>query len=101
MDESLWPRREGVLMLDRITRIVLISLQLLLGMTALFGAIWVVPLLPLEWLSGTPFADYTVPALALARTGIGAFTSATLLVSRLAWGLVLTTFVGAAMSMFE
>jgi hypothetical protein len=89
-------------MLDRIARIVLIALLLFFGITALFGAIWVVPLLPVEWLTGTPITNYTVPALALGVIGICAFTSATLLVVfRLAWGVVLTVFVGVAMSIFE
>lgn len=88
-------------MLDRITRIVLISLLLFLGLTALFGAIWVIPLLPLEWLSGTPFTNYTIPALALGTIGIGAIISAGLLVFRPAWGVVLTMCVGGAMSIFE
>src|SRR6185503_5303566 len=88
-------------MLDRVTRFTLVALQLLLGVTALFCAVWVVPLLPREWLTGTPFTDYTVPALALGAIGIGAFVSAVLLAFNPGWGVLLKLVVGAAMAMFE
>lgn len=52
-------------MLDRVTRAVLIGLDLLLGVTALIGGLTVVPTLPPEWLAGSPFTTYTLPALAL------------------------------------
>jgi hypothetical protein len=88
-------------MLDRIARVFLIALHVFLALTALFGAIWVVPVLPREWLAGTPFADYTIPALALGMIGVGACISVGLLAFRPDWGVMLTLFVGAAMSMFE
>jgi hypothetical protein len=88
-------------MLDRFARFSLIVLQLLLGITTLFGALWVVPLLPTVWLSGTPFVDYTIPALALGGIGICAITSAGLLVFSPGSGVVLTIFVGGAMAIFE
>ena len=88
-------------MLDRATRFTLVALQLFLGITTLFGAVRVVPLLPLEWLTGTPFPDYTVPALALGAIGIGALVSAALLALNPGWGVLLTILVGAAMATFE
>jgi hypothetical protein len=88
-------------MLDRITRFTLVGLQLLLAATALFGALWVVPLLPREWLTGTPFPDYTIPALALGTIGTAAFVSAALLIFSPGWGVLLTMAVGGAMAIFE
>lgn len=46
----------------------LVALAALTAFTAIQGAIFVVPTLPLDWLHKglvTPFTDYTIPALAL------------------------------------
>ena len=88
-------------MLDRATRVVVIGLQLFLGVGAVFGAVSVVPTLPLEWLAGTPFSDYIVPALALGCVGAGAFVSAALLVLHLEWGVLLSVATGAGIALFE
>jgi hypothetical protein len=58
--------------LDRAARFALVGLNLFLGVNALFGAVAVVPALPPGWLAGTPFSDYTIPALALGAVGAGA-----------------------------
>ena len=58
--------------LDRAARLALVGLNLFLGASALLGAVAVVPALPPGWLAGTPFPDYTVPALALGAVGAGA-----------------------------
>lgn len=47
------------------TRATLILLQVFVAFTAIFGAIFVVPTLPLDWLKAGPLTDYTIPALAL------------------------------------
>ncbi len=47
------------------TRVSLFVLQTFVALTALDGALFVVPGLPLEWLESGPFADYTLPAMAL------------------------------------
>ncbi len=47
-------------------RISLFVLQTFVALTALDGALFVVPALPVEWLEGGPFTDYTLPAMALA-----------------------------------
>jgi hypothetical protein len=88
-------------MIDRITRISLIGLQLFLGAGALIGALSVVPSLPREWQAGTPFPDYTVPALALGLVGVGAFVSAALLVLHMELGVSLAVAVGAVIAIFE
>jgi hypothetical protein len=61
------------------TRIGLIVLNAFVAFTAIFGAIWVVPTIPLEWLKWGPFTDYTVPALALGILVGGSATIATAL----------------------
>jgi hypothetical protein len=50
------------------TRISLIVLEAFMAFTAIWGAIFVVPAIPREWLGKgliNPFADLTIPALAL------------------------------------
>ncbi len=51
---SHWMTRSGIAVLD-----------LILAVTAIFGALTVVPSLPREWIAGSVFSDYTVPALGL------------------------------------
>lgn len=86
----------------RIRRYTLIGLNLFLAANAIAGAVWVVPSLPREWLAGTPFPDYTVPALALGViVGLGALSSAILLVFRPEPGIVASGAVGTAMMVFE
>jgi hypothetical protein len=86
----------------RTTRIILIGLHLFLAANAVFGALWVVPTLPPEWLEGTPFRDYTIPALALGVVvGGGSLLAAALLIVRAAWGVPLSVAVGAGMAVFE
>ena len=82
-------------------RIVLIGLQLFLGIGAVIGAVSVIPTLPREWLLGTPFADYTLPAFALGLLGLGAFASAALLVFQVEWGVLLSVAVGVGIAIFE
>jgi hypothetical protein len=89
-------------MLDRITRLTLLGLHLFLAITAIFGAVFVVPRLPREWLAGTPFPDYTIPALALGVViGGGAPVAAAMLIFQEPWGVLLSLAVGGALCMFE
>jgi len=48
-----------------LARVVLIGLAVFVAFTAIYGAFFVIPDLPREWLDGGPFVDYTIPALAL------------------------------------
>ena len=50
-------------------RIALIALHGIVAVSAIGGAIWVVPTMPLDWIRAGPFDDWTVPALALALVG--------------------------------
>lgn len=57
------PRQE-----PRRLRLTLIALATLVALTAIPGALFVLPTMPTEWLHQgliAPFADYTIPALAL------------------------------------
>jgi hypothetical protein len=86
----------------RARRYTLAGLNLFLALNAIYGAIWVVPGLPREWLVGTPFADYTIPAVALGVIiGSGALVSAVLVLLRPAWGCLASIALGAAMMIFE
>jgi hypothetical protein len=51
------------------SRGMLAALTAFLAVTAIAGALFVVPTLPPEWLEGSLFTDYTVPAFALACVG--------------------------------
>jgi hypothetical protein len=87
---------------ERIARVGLIGLGLFLAVAAVCGAIWVVPTLPPEWLMGTAFPNYTIPALALGvLVGGGAALAALLLILRHEWAGPLSVMVGLALAMFE
>lgn len=86
-------------------RIPLVALEAFVALTAIYGAIFVVPALPHEWLHAgliAPFADTTIPALALGLVcGNGALIA---LICVLAWpriGAVASVIAGAAMIVFE
>ncbi|HYM51095.1 MAG TPA: hypothetical protein VET65_11080 [Candidatus Limnocylindrales bacterium] len=46
-------------------RVSIVSLELFLAASTIAGAVVVVPTLPVSWITWGPFADYTIPALAL------------------------------------
>jgi hypothetical protein len=51
------------------TRGVVAVLTAFLAFTTISGALLVVPTLPLEWLEGSIFSDYSIPTMALAAVG--------------------------------
>lgn len=80
----------------------LIGLELFTAAGAIAGAIFVVPGLPREWLAGSAFADYTIPALALGiLCGGGSLAAALVLLWRPAVGGLVSIAAGAAMAIFE
>jgi hypothetical protein len=80
----------------------LIGLELFTAVGAIAGAIFVVPGLPREWIAGSPFNDYTVPALALGiLCGGGSLAGAIAVVWRPALGGPVSVAAGAAMAIFE
>ena len=52
------------------SRGVLAVLTAFLAVTTISGAIFVVPTLPPDWLEGSVFSDYRIPALALGLVGV-------------------------------
>jgi hypothetical protein len=88
-------------MLNRIAFIALVILQAFLAATAISGAIWVIPSQPTSLLAGSPFPDYTLPAVALGIIGAGALVSVGLLFVRPRAGALLSIGVGTAIIIFE
>jgi hypothetical protein len=90
------------MLFDGLTRVALVGLELFLAASAISGGIVVVPNLPPEMLAGSPFRDYTIPALSLAViVGGGALGAAALLIVRPIWGTLVSIAVGAGMMIFE
>jgi hypothetical protein len=83
------------------SRGVLLVLLGFLALTALVGAFLVVPGLPMDWIEGSVFTDYTIPAIALGAVGILALAALVLTVVRPALGGPAAMVAGAAMIGFE
>jgi len=84
-----------------LSRITLVVLHGFVAISAIAGAIWVVPTMPLEWIKAGPFDDWTVPAIALGLVG-GMAAVALLAVLIRPWaGALLSVVAGAAMVVFE
>ena len=89
-------------MTHRVNRIALGMLELFVVLTAVQGAIFVIPNLPPAWIKGSPFADYTVPALALGIVCGGASLIAGLAVMfRPLLGAALSVMAGIVLMAFE
>ncbi len=92
-------------MARRSRRRVLLGLNLFLGVTAVAGGLallfgWIS--LPLSSLAGSPFTDYTVPALLLAVVvGGTALAAAWLLAVRVERGIAASVVSGAAIITYE
>lgn len=91
------------------SRIALASIEVLIGLTALGGGAAVVTgafgfaqWLPVSWLAGTPFADYTVPGLVLfVVIGGGMLLAATTIFIQREWTVLLSAAMGLVMVGFE
>jgi hypothetical protein len=84
------------------TRATLLVLQAFVAFTAVFGAIVVVPTLPLDWLEAGPLTDYTIPALALGvLCGGAAIVALALLIFEPRLGGAASVVAGAFMVVFE
>jgi len=88
-------------MTHRGSRIALGLLEGFVVLTAVQGAIFVVPTLPLAWLKGSPFADYTLPALALGICGGGSLIAGLAVMFRPLLGGALSVMAGVVMIGFE
>ena len=83
------------------SRVALLVLHGLVALTAIGGAIWVVPTMPLDWIKAGPFEDWTIPAVALGF--VGAVSGAAFLaVAIRPWlGGLTSIAAGSAMVAFE
>jgi hypothetical protein len=78
-----------------------IVLAVFVAATTLFGAFAVVPTLPPEWLEGSIFADYTIPAIGLAAVGVVAIVTVLGLIIRPEIAGLGSVLTGATMIVFE
>ena len=83
------------------TRIGLLILNGFVAISAIAGAIWVVPTMPMEWIKYGPFTDWTIPAIALGAVGVFAAVTFVALLWRPWLGALLSILAGVAMVVFE
>lgn len=83
-------------------RVALVVLEAILAITAISGAIWVIPNLPLDWIKGTIFPNYTIPALSLGiLVGGSAIVAALTVIVRPVIGAAASVLAGAMIIGFE
>ena len=83
------------------TRIGLLILNGFVAISAIAGAIWVVPTMPMEWIKYGPFTDWTIPASALGAVGVLAAAVFVALLVQPWLGALGSILAGAAMVVFE
>jgi hypothetical protein len=83
------------------SRIALLVLHGIVAVTAIAGAIWVVPTMPLEWIQTGPLDDWTIPAMALGFVGVLAAIAFVGVIARPWFGALASVVAGAAMIVFE
>lgn len=83
------------------TRIGLLILNGFVAISAIAGAIWVVPTMPMEWIKYGPFTDWTIPAIALGAVGVLAAAVFVALLVRPWLGALGSIAAGVAMVVFE
>jgi hypothetical protein len=86
---------------EKLIRGALIALLAFVAVTTLVGAFLVVPTLPTEWMRWGPFADYTVPAIALGMVGVLAAAAALGVVSTPHLGALASIPAGLGIVLFE
>jgi hypothetical protein len=82
-------------------RAFLVILHAFVAVSAIGGAIWVVPTMPLEWIRSGPFTDWTIPAVALGSVGLLAAVAFATLLVRPWLGALASIVAGTAMVTFE
>lgn len=82
-------------------RIGVVVVNGLVALTAISGAIWVVPTMPMEWIKFGPFTDWTVPAIALGFVGVISGVAALLGLVRPWAGALASIVAGICMIVFE
>jgi hypothetical protein len=83
------------------SRGLLAVLSAFIAVTTLSGAVLVVPTLPSEWIAGSVFSDYAIPAFALASVGVLALVTLLLTLVRPEIAGLLAIVTGVAMVAFE
>jgi hypothetical protein len=83
------------------SRIALLFLHGVVAVSAIGGAIWVVPTMPMEWMKAGPFDDWTIPAIALGCVGVLAAIAFASVMARPWLGALASVVAGAAMIAFE
>jgi hypothetical protein len=92
-------------MKQRLIRIALVVLEALVALSAISGGLWLAAGksgLPMGWLAGTPFSDYTIPGLLLAIVvgGCTVLAAATVFIHR-EWAVVVSGAAGLLMAGYE
>jgi hypothetical protein len=88
-------------------RIVLVVIEAIIGLGAIGGGIAILTgsfdqWLPLAWLQGTPFSDYTIPGLLLLIViGGGMLLAAATIFIQREWAVLLSALMGLVMIGFE
>ncbi len=88
-------------------RIALVIIESIIGLGAIGGGIAILTgffdqWLPLVWLQGTPFSDYTIPGLILLIViGGGMLLAAATVFIQREWAVLLSAFMGLVMIGFE
>ena len=88
-------------------RIALVVIEAFIGLGAIGGGIAILTgafdeWLPVAWLQGTPFSDYTIPGLLLLIVvGGGMLLAATTVYIRRKWAVLLSAAMGLVMIGFE
>ena len=85
-------------MTNRVARIMLVVLEVLMGLAAVGGGIGLILTnglgMPLKALEGSPFGSYTIPGLVLLVVGIINLASAATVLRRHRWGAPSSVLVG-------
>ena len=84
-----------------ILRLALGILAAFVAVSAIAGAIWVVPTMPLDWIKAGPFTDWTIPAIALGLVGAFAAVTAVVVAVRPWVGALMSVVAGATLVTFE
>jgi hypothetical protein len=95
-------------MTHKVIRIALLVLEAFIGLSALGGGIGLVQgvefgqVVPVAWLAGTPFNDYTIPGLVLVIVvgGTALLAAATVFIHR-EWAVLVSVLAGLLMVGFE
>ena len=91
----------------KVIRIALVVIEAFIGLTAIQGGIALLrgtfdQYVPVAWLAGTPFSDYTIPGLVLVIVvgGSALLAVATVFIHR-AWAVLVSVLAGLLMAGYE